>query len=135
MRVENKTKTVKVKVYIADDGKEFKSIKECESHDSWLRGREIVQKCFINDELRFYFKATDIDTWRDALKYIGERLYNDFTSYNDFSDFEGKWVFSNYDRSGEFYKLKTSDELVKYLEAEIDSLSADISRINMIVNN
>ena len=42
MRVEKKTKLVIYKVYIAKDGKEFNSRKECEHHEKILDGTRIV---------------------------------------------------------------------------------------------
>ena len=42
MKQEVRTKTVKYNVYIAKDGKEFKSSKECKHHEMILNGTRIV---------------------------------------------------------------------------------------------
>ena len=42
MKTEIRTKTVEYKVYIAKDGKEFKSSKECKHHEMILDRKRII---------------------------------------------------------------------------------------------
>lgn len=133
MKTEVRKEFIEKTIYIAQDGKIFDSEKECKSWESWLRGKETVKTCTLEDELRYFFKVEDKNTWTDCLTFLGSHLYTRFLEWEDFEEFNGKWVFTEYDVSSEFYRLRDADYMKAVLASEISELSNQLEFLNTCV--
>ena len=131
-------------VYEAQDGKKFDNRQDCLNHESCMRGKLRVRKLTFEDETRRYFYVPNTDnyehdyqTFIDCLNYLSSAeagLCSNFTSERyPFEAFRGKWLFTDYDIQGEFYRLITGEELKAKWDEDLKAIQNDLDFLEELI--
>lgn len=139
IRQKLETVTISYNVFIAEDGKEFKSKIECEKYEKELKGIKEKKlsdydkiKCHMADYSDWYY-IEDRNDFISFIKALKNNFYRASVYYVNADDYYGTWVSFTYkeDDYGVDIDLVSKKELesgLKDLEKKLKELEKKIDR-------